>query len=92
MSGVPKRMNEAVVMGGAEEVVRPERVSTKGTTTYPFNDIAVGQHFFVSRAVASVREALKRWTESNKDAKAKRFEMWRTTREGKPVVVVKRTK
>lgn len=83
-----KRVNTAVEMGGGVEVVRPVRASTKGTTTYPFDDIEVGQHFFVARTIQSVREALKRWSATRKDSK-KRFELWRGTDRR---VVVKRTK
>lgn len=88
MSGSEKRVNAAVEMGGVEDVVRPSRVSTKGVTTYPFDEIEVGQHFFVARSIGAVREALKRFQENHKDSK-KRFETWR----GKDKrVVVKRTK
>lgn len=88
MSGIGKRVNAAVEMGGSQEVVRPVRVSTKGTTTYPFDEIEVGAHFLVARTVQSVREALKRWGGSHKDSK-KRFEVWRGADKR---VVVKRTK
>lgn len=88
-----RRVNTAVEMGGTEEVVRPERVSTKGTTTYPFDDVEVGQHFYVVRTIASVREALRRWEASSKEHAKKRFETWRgTNRRGEKCIVVKRVK
>lgn len=84
-----KRVNDAIEMGAVSDVQRPERVNpTKGTTSYPFADVAVGQVFYVARTVGSVRTALKRWLELHKEDK-KRFETWRGA-DGR--VVVKRTK
>ena len=82
-----ERVNAAVEMGGAQEVVRPQRVTTKGVTTYPFDELEVGAHFYVARTIGAVREALKRWQGSS--GSKKRFETWRGADKR---VVVKRTK
>lgn len=84
-----KRVNEAIEIGAVSDEQRPERVNpAKGTTSYPFADVSVGQVFYVARTIGSVRTALKRWQELHKDEK-KRFETWRGA-DGR--VVVKRTK
>ena len=82
-----ERVNPAVEMGGVQEVVRPKRVTNRGVTTYPFEELEVGGHFFVARTIGAVREALKRWQESS--GTKKRFETWRGADKR---VVVKRTK
>lgn len=80
---------------GVYEGGPPARVyANKGTSKYPFSDMAVGEACRVyGRDLSTVRSALKRWTSLEKGRKSLRWQLWRAVDdEGKRCVRVKRAK
>lgn len=68
--------------------------ANKGTSKYPFTEMAVGEACRVyGRDLSTVRSALKRWTGLERGRKSLRWQMWRAVDdEGKRCVRVKRVK